>query len=273
MSVFFITGSSRGLGLQIARAAADRGHAVVATARDTAELRAALPAATVLPLDVTDAGQAAAAVQAAVAAHGRIDVLVNNAGYGMFGAVEEVGDAEARAIFDANVFGLLNVTRAVLPVMRAQRSGRVLNIGSIAGFFNAPGPGLYGATKAAVDAVSEAMRGELAPLGILTTVVEPGAFRTGFFGDRSFRFARQVIDDYAATVGAARAAVPGRDGTQPGDPVEAARVIVDLAEHPEPPTRLLLGSDAVARAEAKLEQVAKELEQWRTVSLSTDYAG
>ncbi|NUP47942.1 MAG: SDR family NAD(P)-dependent oxidoreductase [Catenulispora sp.] len=271
MSVFFITGAPRGLGLEIARAAAERGHTVVATARDADAVRAALPAATALPLDVTDAGQARAAVEAAVAAHGRIDVLVNNAGYGMFGAVEEVSDAEARAIFDANVFGLLTVTRAVLPVMRAQRSGRVLNIGSIAGFFNAPGPGLYGATKFAVDGISEAMRGELEPLGILTTVVEPGALRTGFFGDRSFRFAEQVIGDYAATVGRARAAVPGRDGTQPGDPAKAAGLIVDLAEHPEPPTRLLLGSDAVTRADAKLEHLAEELAQWREASLSTDF--
>ena len=271
MSVFFITGSARGLGLEIARVAAERGHTVVATARDTAAVQAELPAATALPLDFTDACQAAAAVETAVAAHGRIDVLVNNAGYGMFGAVEEVGDAEARAIFDANVFGLLNVTRAVLPVMRAQRSGRVLNIGSIAGFFNAPGPGLYGATKFAVEGISEAMRGELAPLGILTTVVEPGAFRTGFFGDRGFLFAQRGICDDTATVGAARAAVPGRDGTQPGDPVRAARVIVDLAEHPAPPTRLQLGSDAVTRTEAKLEQLAEELAQWRAVALSTDY--
>jgi NADP-dependent 3-hydroxy acid dehydrogenase YdfG len=169
VSVWFITGASRGLGAEIAKAALAAGHDVVGTARDASAIS---DASLALTLDVTDEAQAKAAVDAAVERFGRIDVLVNNAGRGLLGAVEEATDAAARAVFDTNVFGLLNVTRAVLPVMRAQRSGHVLNMGSVGGFTQGPGWGVYGATKFAVEGLSEAMHAELAPLGV------PGTWRT-----------------------------------------------------------------------------------------------
>lgn len=197
MSVWFITGASRGLGLEIARAALERGDQVAATSRDPRTIP--LPDQEVLAklaLDVTDHAQVEQAVEAATAAFGRVDVLVNNAGYGLFGAVEEVSDTEVRTLFDTNVFGLLAVTRAVVRGMRERRSGRVVNIGSIGGFTTQAGSGAYAATKFAVEGVSEALRAELEPLGIAVTVVEPGAFRTDFLAGTSIRQARHVIDDY-----------------------------------------------------------------------------
>jgi NAD(P)-dependent dehydrogenase (short-subunit alcohol dehydrogenase family) len=276
MSVWFITGASRGLGLELAASALARGDQVIATARDPQAIAQALPegreSMLALQLDVTDQKQVAAAVAAGVDRFGRIDVLVNNAGYGLFGGVEEICDAEARALFDTNVFGLLNVTRAALPTLRSQGTGRIINIGSSAGFASSAGRGLYGASKSAVEAITEALHAELAPLGIHATVVEPGSFRTQFLSASSQRQATQIIPAYDGTVGQLRAGIEAGNGHQPGDPVQAAAAIRQLAAAPEPPLRLQLGSDCVSLVEGKLTSVARELGQWRGLALSTDFA-
>jgi NAD(P)-dependent dehydrogenase (short-subunit alcohol dehydrogenase family) len=275
MSVWFITGSSRGLGLEIARAALESGHHVVATARDKAAVTRALGGSERLlavSLDVTEEGRAATAVEEATAVFGRIDVLVNNSGFGLLGAVEEISDAEAREVFDVNVFGLLGVTRAVLPGMRARRSGRIINIGSIGGFVTIPSSGIYGATKFAVEGITEALSAELAGTGITATVVEPGAFRTDFLAPSSIRFVDPTIDDYADTAHAMRGRLQAADGHQPGDPRKAATAILEVAGTPNPPLRIQLGADSVARVEAKLKLVAEELAEWRGLSESTAFA-
>jgi len=275
MSVWFVTGASRGLGAAITREALSRGHQVTATARDADALRRAFAESPdVLPMavDVTDERQINAAVEATVERFGRIDVLVNNAGRGQVGAVEEVSDAAARALFELNVFGVLNVLRAALPTLRAQRSGHVINIGSVGGFATAPGVGLYGATKFALEGLSEALRGELAPLGINVTVVEPGGFRTDFLDSSSLQIEPTVIADYAASAGATRETIVTYNHVQRGDPTKAATAIVDVTEVDEPPLRLQLGADSIERIEAKLDLVRRELDLWRSVALSTDHA-
>ncbi|MFJ2652029.1 oxidoreductase [Streptomyces sp. NPDC087420] len=275
MSTWLITGASRGFGLEIARAALAEGHQVAATARDTTTLRTAFPEAgdalLALPLDVTDEARAKAAVAEAVERFGGIDVLVNNAGQGMLGAVEEVGDEAARAVFDTNVFGTLNVLRAVLPVMRARRSGHIINITSVGGFDGVAGWGLYAATKFAIEGFSESLRRETEPLGVQVTIVEPGYFRTDFLDASSLRREETVIADYAATVGQSRERAVRVNHAQPGDPVKAARIIVGLGQHPDAPHRLQLGADAVDRVEAKLDLMRDELAAWREVSVSTDH--
>ncbi len=275
MSVWFVTGASRGLGAAITREALSRGHQVTATARDADALRRAFAESPdVLPMavDVTDERQINAAVEATVERFGRIDVLVNNAGRGQVGAVEEVSDAAARALFELNVFGVLNVLRAALPTLRAQRSGHVINIGSVGGFATAPGVGLYGATKSALEGLSEALRAELVPLGINVTVVEPGGFRTDFLDSSSLQIEPTVIADYAASAGATRETIVTYNHVQRGDPARAAAAIVDVTEIDEPPLRLQLGADSIERIEAKLDLVRRELDQWRSVALSTDHA-
>ncbi|MFI5982250.1 oxidoreductase [Streptomyces sp. NPDC051555] len=273
MSVWFVTGASRGLGAEITREALDRGHSVIATARDASAVRRAYPQGRAgllaVDADVTEPEQLAAAVEAGLARFGRIDIVANNAGYGLIGAIEEVSDEAARALFDVNVFGVLNTLRATLPTLRAQRSGHVLNIGSVGGFATAPAAGLYGASKFALEGVSEALHGELAPLGVRVTIVEPGGFRTDFLSSSSMRVEPASIPDYLAGAGPVREALARNDGHQPGDPVKAAKAIVDLTEVAEPPLRLQLGADAVERVEAKLDLVRSELDQWRHVALST----
>ncbi|MFF2081531.1 oxidoreductase [Kitasatospora sp. NPDC058162] len=273
MSIWFVTGASRGLGAEITRAALERGHSVIATARDASAVREAYPhepdGLLAVTADVTDPAQLTAAVQAGLARFGRIDVVVNNAGYGLVGAVEEVPDEAARALFDVNVFGVLNTLRATLPTLRAQRSGHVLTIGSVAGFAAAPAAGLYGASKFAVEGISEALHGELAPLGVRVTIIEPGGFRTDFLSGSSLRIEPATIADYTEGSGPVREGLVHYDGRQPGDPVKAAKAIVDVTETAEPPLRLQLGADAVERVEAKLDLVGRELDQWRHVALST----
>ncbi len=276
MSVWFITGASRGFGLEIARDALARGHRVVATARDTTAIYEALPDAgenlLAVALDVTDEGQAKAAVDAAVQRFGRIDVLINNAGRGLLGAVEEASDAEVRAVYDTNVFGLLTVTRAVTPVLRAQRSGTIVNISSVGGFASSPGWGVYASTKFAVEAITEAMHAELKPLGVHVMVVEPGYFRTDFLDSSSLHTQLTVIDDYTdGPAGAMRVHAGERNHDQPGDPVKAAAAIIDVVDSPKPPLRLLLGKDTIAAVEAKIAHVQAELAQWRSVAESTDF--
>ncbi|MET1072285.1 MAG: oxidoreductase [Umezawaea sp.] len=275
MSVWFITGASRGFGRELTASALAHGDQVVATARNPRAVTDAFPEAgdslLALPLDVGDEEQAVAAVTAAVERFGRIDVVVNNAGYGLFGAVEEISDAEARELFDTNVFGLLTVTRAVLPTLRSQGEGRIVNIGSSAGFAVSAGRGLYGASKFAVEAITEALHDELAPLGIHVTVVEPGSFRTGFLTADSKRRPTTTIPAYADTVGELQTAIEAGNGRQPGDPAKAVAAIRRLVTTGEPPLRLQLGSDCVNLVEGKLAAVAKELDEWRALALSTDF--
>jgi len=274
-TTWFVTGAARGFGLEIAREALARGHRVVATARRPEALKDALPDAgdrmLAVSLDVSSPDQAEQAVAAAVSRFGRIDVLVNNAGHGLLGAVEEVSDAAARAVFDVNVFGLLTVTRAVLPVLRAQRAGTIINISSSGGFLGRPGWGVYCATKFAVEGISEALGHELAPLGVRSIAVEPGGFRTSFLDDSSLTTVGQSIDDYAATAGVTRKWAADNNYAQAGDPVKAAKAIVDLPGHSELPERLQLGEDCFNAVAAKLERTARDQQHWRDVSLSTAY--
>jgi NAD(P)-dependent dehydrogenase (short-subunit alcohol dehydrogenase family) len=271
MRTWFVSGGSRGFGLEIARQALEQGDNVVATARRPEEITAALDSERLLalPLDVTDEEAARSAVAAAVDKFGGIDVLVNNAGRGLLGAVEEATDAEVRAVYETNVFGLLAVTRAVLPVLRRQGSGRVINISSVGGFVGSAGWGIYNSTKFAVEGVSEALRAELAPLGIAVTIVEPGVFRTDFLDGSSLHSATASIDDYAGTVGNTRGWAADNNHAQPGDPVKGAAAIITVATAEKPPLRVQFGADCVTRVEAKLAQVADELAQWRELALST----
>ncbi|MER5410858.1 oxidoreductase [Streptomyces sp. NPDC002769] len=275
MSVWFITGSSRGLGLEITRAALAAGHQVVATARKAEAVRTqfldAPEALLPLSLDVTDASSIQAAVDAAVEQFGRIDVLVNNAGTGLLAAIEESDDAAVRRIYETNVFGLLAVQRAVLPVLRRQRAGHVINISSIVGFATSPGWGIYASTKFAVEAIGETLAAELAPLGVHVTLVEPGFFRTDFLDSASLHTDVEVIEDYAPTAGAVRNAMSDLNHAQPGDPAKAARAIIDIAQTPQPPLRLQLGADTLRAYEAKLTSVREEMDVWRHIALSTDH--
>jgi len=272
--VWFITGASRGFGVLTAQKALERGDFVVATARDPQAVIAALgehPNLLALRLDVKLEAQAITAAQQAVARFGRIDVLVNNAGYGLLGAVEEASAEEVRALYETNVFGLLNVSRAVLPVMRKQGSGHVMNISSVGGYSSYAGWGVYGSTKFAVEGLSEAMAIELEPLGIKMTVVEPGFFRTDFLDATSLVSTRERIDSYASTVGAMRKFAAGVNHAQPGDPLKLASALLQLADSDTPPTRLQLGSDTVERVRAKNQFVEKEMAAWLDVALSTDH--
>ncbi|MEU8377691.1 oxidoreductase [Streptosporangium sp. NPDC048865] len=275
MSVWFVTGASRGLGLEIVKAALERGDSVVATARDPRAVEKALPGdpgdLLVVPLDVTDQGQADAAVEAAVSRFGGIDVLVNNAGRGLVGAVEETGDAEARDVFDINVFGLLTVIRAVVPVMRAAGRGRIINVSSTGGVVAWAGWGVYSATKFAVEGLTEALGLELAPLGIQVTSVQPGPLRTDFLGSSSLRHAERVIDDYAVTGGASRVWAEESHGAQEGDPVKAAAAILTVADLDEMPARVPLGTSTLTDIRAKLAAIGAELETWQDLARSTDH--
>ncbi|AKS33868.1 short-chain dehydrogenase [Mycolicibacterium goodii] len=276
MATWFITGASRGFGVLIAETALADGHNVVATARDAAAARAALPDSERLltaALDVSDIDQAQAAVSTALETFGSIDVLVNNAGRGVLGAVEEVSDAEARAVFETNVFGVLNVTRAVLPGMRKRRTGHIINFSSVGGFAGSIGWGVYNGTKFAVEGISEALALELAPLGIQVTIVEPGYFRTDFLDGSSLQFAATALEDYAETSGQMRDRAQAVSHQQPGDPRAGARVVVDIGGRADAPLRLPLGADAVERIEAKLKSVAANLDQVRQQSISTSFAG
>ena len=272
--VWFITGASRGFGVLTAQQALERGDFVVATARDPQTVIAALgehPNLLALRLDVKLEAQAITAAQQAVARFGRIDVLVNNAGYGLLGAVEEANAEEVRALYETNVFGLLNVSRAVLPIMRKQGSGHVINISSVGGYSSYAGWGVYGSTKFAVEGLSEAMAMELEPLGIKVTVVEPGFFRTDFLDASSLVETAARIADYKDTVGAMRTFAAGANHAQPGDPAKLSQALLKLADADTPPVRLQLGSDTVQRVRAKNQFVEKEMAEWLDVALSTDH--
>ena len=269
--VWFITGCSTGFGHELARQALNRGYRAVVTARQPAELAtlAGLGDALILGLDVTDRGEIDAAVSAAEAHFGRIDVLVNNAGIGYFAAIEEGTDAKVQRLFDVNVFGLCHMIQAVLPGMRRRRSGTIVNMSSIGGLRGFPAVGYYNATKFAVEGLSEALWQEVEPLGIRVMIVEPSGFRTDWAG-RSAEISDDPIADYAATAGRARENLQASSGHQAGDPVLAARAIIDATEANPPPHRLLLGNQAYDGAMAKLEELRAEFHGVEAVARSVD---
>ena len=272
--VWLITGASRGIGAKIAAAALANGDAVVATARDANSVTQRFgtqPALLAVSLDVTNEAQGIAVAKAAIEHFGRIDVLVNNAGFGLLGAVEEASADEVRRVYETNVFGLLNITRAVLPYMRAARSGHLINLSSVGGYASGPGFGVYCSTKFAVEGLSEALHAELAPVGVKVTVVEPGYFRTEFLEGNSLVESPSTIADYDSTAGEVRKIAKAVTLNQPGDPDKLAQTMIILVEAKKAPLRLPLGSDCVAAIEAKNAFVADELQTWREVSVSTDY--
>ncbi|WP_426569938.1 SDR family NAD(P)-dependent oxidoreductase [Streptomyces canus] len=273
MATWFVTGASRGLGAEIARAALKDGNNVVVAVRNPERIPEDLKASdTVFPvaLDVTDNDSIPTAVAAALERFGRIDVLVNNAGRGLLGALEEITDAEARSLFDLNVFGLINVTRAVLPVMRRQGSGKLVHIGSRSGFEGEPGVSLYSASKFAVAGISEALSAEMAPFGIQSMVVEPGVFRTDFLDSTSLSVAAHRIDAYDNTPPPHHLDwIDQANHTQLGDPVKGAALIVEVTTTDKLPTHLYLGRDTLERLEAKYQQVHNDLADWRDKSAAT----
>jgi NAD(P)-dependent dehydrogenase (short-subunit alcohol dehydrogenase family) len=272
--VWLITGCSTGFGRELASLVLGRGWNAVVTARDENQLEAfsrKFPEhALTLALDVTDDAQIVAAVRAAEARFGSIDVLVNNAGYGYQSTVEEGVEAEIRAQFDANVFGLFALTRAVLPGMRKRRCGHVINITSVAGFVGFPGSGYYAASKHAVEGWSDALAAEVNPLGIKVTCVEPGPFRTDWAG-RSLRQTPSRLADYAGTAGARMQATAQRSGTQAGDPVRAAEAIIHITDVVTPPRHLVLGAAGLDAVTAKLTAALAEIDGWRQTGLATDF--
>jgi NAD(P)-dependent dehydrogenase (short-subunit alcohol dehydrogenase family) len=272
--VWFITGAARGFGALIAKAALADGNAVVAAGRNTSAIAQALgdsPAVLPVALDVTNEAQAKAAVGAAIQQFGRIDVLINNAGFGLLGAVEESSDADVRHMYDTNVFGMLNITRAVLPAMRARRSGHIINISSIGGYRSGAGFGVYCSTKFAIEGLSEALHAELKPLGIHVTVVEPGYFRTDFLDSSSLKVVPDVIEDYAETSGKVRQVAASMNHNQPGNPAMLAVAMVELVNAEAPPLRLPLGTDTLKAIAEKNAFVTQETEVWRVLSASTDF--
>jgi NAD(P)-dependent dehydrogenase (short-subunit alcohol dehydrogenase family) len=266
--VWLVTGASRGFGRAMSETLLARGERVVATARGSDFVDAFggdHPEALAVRLDVTDPTDARAAVEQAVGRFGRLDVIVNNAGYGHFGAVEELTEDELRRQLEVNFFGVVNVTRAALPQLRRQRSGHIVQMSSLNGIEAMVGGGYYCASKFAIEGLSESLADEVAHLGIKVTIVEPGPHRTRFASDESAAVATP-IDDYAESVGAARELLAGMDGTQPGDPDRAAAAIIAAVDADEPPLRLPLGGMALEHIRAKLELQLDELERWSALA-------
>ncbi|MES2779797.1 MAG: oxidoreductase [Bacteroidota bacterium] len=270
---WFITGCSSGFGKELTKAALAKGDRVVATARNprTLEGLATKPDEhlLILELDVTKPEQVRSAIQSAIQHFGQIDVLVNNAGYGLLGAIEEVTDEQIRDQFEVNVFGALDVMRAALPHFRANRSGHILNISSVGGFVAFPGVGVYNASKFALEALSESLHKEVKPLGIHVTLIEPGPFRTDWAG-RSSVIADDIAD-YAETAGVRKKTIQGYSGTQDGDPYKAALAMIKIVESENPPMRLPLGPTALDSIRCKIHQVAKELNEWESVTINTSF--
>lgn len=274
--VWLITGVSTGFGRELAKAVLARGGIVAGTLRreeQLAEFRSLVPGrAFAYQLDVTDHAAIPGVVQRATHEAGEIEVLVNNAGYGLFGAVEEVSDAEARQVLETNFFGLVSVTKAVLPQMRQRCRGHIVNFSSVAGFVGLPGSGFYCASKYAVEGLSESLALEIASFGIKVTLVEPGGFRTNFAGGSKV-FAANALAEYADTpAGKRRGMVTQYQGHEPGDPVKAAAAVIQVVEAKSPPLRLVLGADALSRARAKLESLEKDYDAWESVTCSTNLA-
>ncbi|MEK1887013.1 MAG: oxidoreductase [Phyllobacterium sp.] len=274
MTTWLITGCSTGLGKSLAQAVLDAGYNAVVTARDVGMVQELLSkhpgTALAVALDVTNKGEVENAVALAEERFGSVDVLVNNAGYGYRAAVEEGDEKEVSDLFATNFFGTVSMIKAVLPGMRARRSGTILNVSSIAGRLAAPGSGYYSASKFAIEGMSDALRKEVGPLGIRVMIVEPGAFRTDFAG-RSLHQTKAAIADYAGTAGPRRKENDRTHGTQPGDPARAALALIRVVEGATLPARLLLGSDAVRIVGGELNSQRQEIEGWKEISISTDF--
>ena len=270
--VWFITGCSTGFGRELATQALARGLRVVVTARkpEQVEALAAKGEALVLKLDVTEQGQIDAAIKAAEAKFGAIDVLVNNAGIGYFAAIEEGEESEVRRMFEINVFGLSRMIQAALPGMRKRSTGTIVNISSLAGLRSAPALGFYNATKFAVEGLSGALLQEVEPLGIKVIVVEPSGFRTDWAG-RSANESKKQIADYAKTAGEWRKEIRAGSGKQPGDPVRAVQALITAVESPKPPRHLLLGNDAYEGAMAKLDELRKDFSGVEKIARGADF--
>lgn len=272
--VWFITGCSTGFGRELAKHLLENDYRVVVTARDANKVEDLVEInpenAVSFNLDVTDQAQVQQVVAKAEEHFGKIDVLVNNAGFGYFGSIEESEEQEVRAMFEANFWGLANMTRAALPGMRARRAGSIVNISSIGGFVGNPGVGFYNATKFAVNGFTEALHKELAPLGIKVIVVQPSGFRTDWAG-RSANDAPQTIPDYAETAGAFQTMIRGYSGNQPGDPVRAAKAIVKAVESENPPLNLLLGRAALKNARLRLDTLKKDFDDWAETTEGADF--
>jgi len=274
--VWLVTGASKGIGLEIVKAALNDGDKVVAAIRSGADQLIKSPGGSerllVVKLDVTNQEQVKAGVQEAIQAFGRIDVLVNNAGYGLLAATEEASDADVKQQYETNVFGLLNVTRAVLPQMRKQKDGHIINISSLFGYLaTVPGFGLYGSTKFAVEGISEGLALEVEPLGIKVTVVAPGLFTTNFVNSDAYRLSETLLDAYDGTVGRMRSFMSQLHGNQPGDPVKLAQVMLKLVASEHPPLHLPIGKDSVLNFRKKVELMTKEVDEWEAVSSGTDH--
>lgn len=272
--VWFITGCSSGFGRELAKLVLARGWRAVVTARDKTQLAELAVGvedrALLLDLDITDSAQITAAVKSAEARFGQIDVLVNNAGYGYQASIEEGVEGEIRAQFDANVFGLFAMTRAVLPGMRVRRKGHVLNITSVAGFIGYPGSGYYAASKHAVEGWSDALAEEGKPLGIKVTCIEPGPFRTSWAG-RSLKQTPNHIVAYASTAGARMNVTANASGGQAGDPVRAAQAMIEVTQNENPPRHLVLGAWGIDAVISNLKATLAEVEAWRDVGIATDF--
>jgi NAD(P)-dependent dehydrogenase (short-subunit alcohol dehydrogenase family) len=272
--VWLITGCSTGFGRELAKCVLDGGRRAAVTARDPRQVEDLLAGrddrALAVKLDVTDRAQVAVAVKQVEERFGAIDVLVNNAGFGYLGAVEESEEYPVRTLFETNFFGLVRMIHVVLPGMRRRRRGTIVNISSIGGLAASPGAGYYNATKFAVEGLSEALATETAPLGVKVLIVEPGPFRTDWAG-RSLKRSPNKIEEYDATAGAFCRHLVESDGKQAGDPVRAAQAIIQAVESPTPPLRLLLGRMALEKARAKLDALRGDFDAWEKVALGADF--
>lgn len=270
MKTWFITGISRGLGLELARAALARGDRVIGTVREGCPALPDQADLHIVTLDLAQGDSIRPAIEAAFKQAGSIDVVVNNAGYGLLGALETATEAEMARLFAVDVFGPVRVIQAALPFLRAQGSGHIINITSIAGRAPGPNSALYAAVKFALEGLSTSLVQELAPFGIKVTAVAPGAFRTDFLSTHSIRKS-SVREGYAATVGQTLAAFDDMAGRQIGDPARAAKALLGLADAGDPPAHLLLGSDALRRMREKLDAVIEDMDRWEAVTVSTDF--
>ena len=272
--VWFITGCSSGFGLLLAHELLRRGDRVIATARDASKLDDLLTlypdTARTFMLDVTKPAEIESVARLALTAFGHVDVLVNNAGYGVNGAIEEVAEDEFEPMFQTNIYGLIRTTRAFLPHFRERRTGHIFNLSSIGGLIGGAGWGFYNTTKFAVEGFSEALTGEMKPLGVHVTVIEPGPFRTDFLG-RSGKLAANELPEYAQTAGKAREYLRTQAGKQPGDPQKAVEAIIAVADSPEPPLHLILGKIALSRFRDKLALWQKEIVTWETITTGADF--
>ena len=272
--VWLITGTSQGFGHELVKVALKRGDSVIATSRTPEKVIAHFPEASdrllALSLNLQDSQQISEVIEKSIDRFGQIDVLVNNAGHGLLGAVEEANDDEVKNIYETNVFGLLRMTRAILPYFRHQHRGHIVNISSIGGLVGLAGWGIYNSTKFAIEGLSEALALEVAPLGIHVMIVEPGPFRTDFLGS-SLNTAAQTLSDYDQTAGQTRKAATERHLKQPGDPALAADAIIQAVLSNNPPLHLLLGGMAYEQASKKLDRLRNEFNTWRAVTLATDF--